>query len=827
MNPAGRLVYIPAMHRSWTLGLALVLASTPAFAQQQPPDAAASCATPDSIAILGNNRVSESTIRGQLAIAPGDRLTAADIQRAIRSLYSLGQFGDVRVDCVVQPGGRSRLAVHVSELPLLGQVTVSGAEVVPSRTVRDRITLVPGEPVNPAGVARARAAIDSVYESRGYFLSQVEVDSVREGDRLDLTFRVQEGGRLAISGLEVVGNARVPTSDIVGAMKSKPEGFLWYRKGTFEETEFAADVGQRIPALYASRGFIDAVVTQDTVVIDRRLGKALIRLTVEEGLQYRLGRFDVIGNQRFSAEEVRGYYPFGEDGPTITQRITNLVRRRHITEGVFDQARWEEATEGLRTAYSNEGYIFSQVNPVIERAVGPDSLPVVNMRWEIAEGNPAIVNRVEILGNDYTEEACIRRQLVTVPGAVFNRDLLIRSWQSIGNLGFFETPMTPPDVRPSQEKEGDVDIIFTVKEKRTGNVNFGASMGQGTGVGGFIGLDQPNLFGQCKRGSIQWQFGRYINDANVSYTDPAINGSLVSGTVQAYNTRSRYYIGDLGRSTRSGGSLRFGFPFRNSNFTRVFLSYGGESVSFGSEGLLGQVDSTLYRGSSFRSNVGLDVVRDTRIGLPFPVAGSSQSVSGQFNGGPLGGNTSFQRYTGEMKGYAPVASIGGGKPGSQPMEVVFGLTGKAGVLFGDPQQFFFSQKFSLGGVQYGEQLRGYPEFSITPDGYLGDSTDNQRASLNSFGNAFFTTTAELGLRVNSSLYVNAFFDAGNVWRRASDFNPTRLFRGAGIGVSTITPLGPLGLDYAYGFDRTARDPLTGIIRSAPKWQFHFRLGQMF
>ena len=117
---------------------------------------------------------------------------------------------------------------------------------------------------------------------------------------------------------------------------------------------------------------------------------------------------------------------------------------------------------------------------------------------------------------------------------------------------------------------------------------------------------------------------------------------------------------------------------------------------------------------------------------------------------------------------------------------MIGLTGRAGALFGDPGQFFFSQQFALGGVQYGEQLRGYPEFSITPNGFI-DSTDTYSASRNSFGNAFFTATAEVGLRLNASIYLNTFFDAGNVWDRVREFDPTRLYRGAGVGAGA----GPL------------------------------------
>ena len=134
-----------------------------------------------------------------------------------------------------------------------------------------------------------------------------------------------------------------------------------------------------------------------------------------------------------------------------------------------------------------------------------------------------------------------------------------------------------------------------------------------------------------------------------------------------------------------------------------------------------------------------------------------------------------------------------------------------------------SQSFSLGGVQYGNPLRGYEEFSITPRGYL-PGADQFQAQRSSFGNAFYTSTVELGLRVSQQLYMDAFYDAGNVWERPSDFDPTRLFRGAGFGASLVTPLGPLGVDLGYGFDRT--DALINGHKD-PKWQVHFKFGQIF
>lgn len=822
VNPTGPFVYIsqPMLRLTFAALALTALAGASPLAAQQPDDGR--CQTPDSIAVTGNRRVPASTILSDAGLQARTALNYPTLQRAIRGVFQGGQFDDVQLSCVLSSDAtRATLLIKVVERPLLADVDVSGPSEVSLRTVKDKVDLLIGRAVDPAAVAAVITRIDSVYQANGFYLAQVKPETTTVGEKIKLVFRVDEGRRLAISGVQVIGTRQVAASAVVKSMKTRPEGFWWWRKGAFDEDKYAGDLGERIPTLYAKQGFVDFQFLKDTLLVDRARGKGLVELTVNEGSRYNVGAFAVDGNKHFSTEDVQRYFPFTSGKPTLPQRVVGLVRRKPAASNLFDRTQWDDATQKVRTLYSNEGYIYAQVRSVAEPApLGPDSTPRVNLRWEITENQPAIINRVEILGNDYTNEACIRDQLFIVPGDVFNQDRLIRSYQSIANLGFFETPLPPPDTKPANDA-GDVDVIFRVKEKRTGNINFGASMGQGTGVGGFIGLEQPNLWGNCKRGSLQWQFGRYINDFNLSYTDPAIKRSRVSGTLSAYNSQARYRIADLGRSIRTGASLQVGFPMPNSRFTRLFVTYGAEAVKFGSDGLLGTVTTGTTCTRCFRSNVGLSLQRDTRVDMPFATQGSLQSIRADFNGGLLGGSSSFQRYYTEMRSYALLGSIGGKKPGSQPLKFLVGLSGKAGAVFGDPGAFFYSQSFSLGGVQFGESLRGYPEFSITPSGFSG-STGTYNAQRGSFGNSFFTSTAEVGLRVSQQLYLNVFYDAGNIWTHPREFDPSRLYRGAGVGASVVTPLGPLGLDWAYGFDRT---DLFG--RPDPKFQLHFRLGQFF
>lgn len=786
-------------------------------------DVTGRCATPDSIVIRGNSRIADQRIRTEAALTIGTPLNFPAIQRALKALYALNEFDDVAVGCDLESAaGKSLVVVTVKERVILGDLNVTGPKNVSPRSVRDKVDLLIGRPIDPLQVAKARARIDSLYESAGYYLARVTIDSTAMPDgKIGLTYRVDEGRRLAIAGIDILGNSQVKDGTVVGAMKTRPEGFWWFKKGEYNDDKYVGDLGERIPALYSRLGFVDMRIMKDTMQVDRDRGKGLVEITVDEGPRYRIGTFEIAGNRRFSTDELKRNYPFEGNDPTLSQRVKGLIKREAAApDGIFDQKKWDDAVEKVSTMYRDWGYLYARVNPVVDRKMGPDSIPTVNLRWEIDEKNPAIVNRIEIVGNDYTSDDCIRRQIFLVPGGVFSQQTLVRSYQSISNLNFFEAPMAFPDYRPVND-QGDVDIIFRVKEKRTGSINFGASMGQGgVGFGGFIGVEQPNLFGLCKKGQLNWQYGRYYNDFTATYSDPALKGTRISGALSAYRTQSRFIVGNLGQNVRTGASLRFGLPVPWSLFSTVAMSYNGESATFQS----GTISGGCSR-NCFRSNVGLEYTMDTRADMPFASSGALRSVTVDFSGGPLGGTVNFQRVTSEFRAYTPLAQFGGGGAAA-PMKIVMGMTARAGSLFGNSGPFFFQQQFSVGGVMYGQALRGYPEFSITPRGF-NPTTDQYRSDPSSFGNAFMTVTGELGLRVNQMFYLNAFADAGNNWASARQINPTRMFRSAGVGVSTVTPLGPLGLDMAYGFDRVSIDPLTNRAKPDPRWQFHFRLGQLF
>jgi outer membrane protein insertion porin family len=807
---------------SLSLGAALGGLATAAPAQVAPlaadGSAPAAGVRVDSVLVQGNQRVEASVIRVTSALEAGRSITATDIQSAIRRLMATGNFADVQVLSEGDPASGVTLTIRVQERPFISRIEFEGLERVSAKTVRDTVGLAENQPLSPNLVVKTEQMVRDLLAKEGVQLISIDTTlaPVREPEgAYRLTFNVREGNRLSVADIDFRGNEAFSDETLQESLKTRPEGFLWFRTGKFDRATFEEDLRTRLPEFYGERGYIDFAVVSDTLVVDPESGKARLVVEVRDGPQYRLGQFDIQGASRFPSDQLERIFrsqrrsvlglPFGGSD----QRAQGEV---------FDRAALDQATQRVRQMYNNEGYLYAQVVPKVERvpATEPGQSPTVNVTWAVSEHTPFYIDKVTIVGNTYTHESVIRERLLVYPGDVYNEERLLQSYQSLGALGFFETPLPTPDIRPDAES-GTVDIVFHVKEKQTGSINFGTAIGGGGygragGVSGFLGYSQPNLFGQAKQADLRAEYGYGRSSFQASYTDPNVLGTRNSASVSLFHTDDRYrgFSFTDGRYTRTGVSLRYGFPVFGMRWTRAFAGYSLSRYSYEARDADDCAGNIFCQPSAVASNLSLAVTRDTKNHPLFPTAGTRQNLSVEQVGGPLGGDGNFQKVTGEAEWWVPIGRVGGGTPGSRPIQFTFGLQARAGTVFGDASQFPL-QRFFLGGTQFGTPLRGYEESTLTPLGYF-DRRAPGISSAERLGDAFMVFTGETAVRFNDNLSLSLFADAGSIWNDPALIDPTRLFRSIGIGATIVTPFGPLGLDYAYGFDK-----------DDPGWKFHFKI----
>jgi outer membrane protein insertion porin family len=795
------------------LAASAVAALAPAPALAQAPSGQEATIRIDSLVARGMVRLAEADVVGVSGIRPGTLNSWIDIQRGIKNLWATGQYEDIEAS-LDSSTGRNVLIFEVAERAMTRLLRITGLESVSEDDVIDESGLQENVPLSRNAIARAHGFIQEELRRRGVPFARIEqrVQPV-PGDegRVDIVLEVEEGQRVTIAQVEFVGNGAFSDEDLRGAMGTKPEGFLWFRTGDYDDIEYEADLLESLPRYYHAAGYLDFAVVGDTLIVDPTTGKARIELQVEEGPQYRVADFQIEGNSAFETDQLEGY--FADESGGILSVLGFGDDEDDDAGRIFDLDSFEGAANRVRELYTNEGYLYAQLDSYWERTGEEvDGYPTVRAGWRIQEQSQAYVNRVIIAGNDFTHDRIIREKIFLLPGDVYSQARLLQSYQNIQSLGFFEAPLPAPSVRPDPET-GDVDIVFNVAEKQTGSVQFGTAVGGGVGLSGFLGYDQPNLFGQAKAGSIRWDFGRYINSFTLSVTDPALMQSTVSGSISLFNSTDRFYQFATGRRQRMGFSTRFGVPFPGSLRTRVFFGYSLSRTSYESfrssddQSLFGLPPGTL-------SSFSLGITRQTLNHPLFPTAGSMQTWNVELNGGPLGGAGDFIKHTGQAQWMIPVGGLGGDGVSPGGVQFALGLSLRGGALFGDASRFPF-ESFWMGGVQFGQPLRGYDETSITPTGYYAERGGGI-AQIDRLGNAYFSATAEYKAVINSNIGLSAFFDAGNLWDGPGDIDTSGLYRGAGFGVQLVTPFGPIGLDYAYGFDK-----------AEPGWQLHFKMGPNF
>jgi len=738
------------------------------------------------VVVEGARTLDPERVRALSGLAAGQRLTQRAIQRAIRSLWDTDLFDDVAL--TTRPAAIASAVVvvlHVDEAPVITAVEIRGPDKVKKKDVEAVVGLRRGDRLLRHKLHQVEIDIEGVYQSKGYYLAEARIEAARpQADSTAVEIRIREGRKVAIESVAFEGNEAFSDSRLRKALDTETKGFWPWQGGEFIETKWREDLARRLPDFYQQHGFLDMRVIGDSLRVDRRRGELHLIVRVEEGPRYTVGTVEIEGNTRFS----RG----------------DLSRFLRLQPGdVFDVSSVEKTEEDLGNLYADDGFIYARIEPV--RQVRPDTT-IIDLTWLIREGTPAEVAHVTIKGNTVTHESVIRRHLFVTPGERFRRTDIRNSLLALEGLGFFE-PGIVPTTKVADQETGNIDLTFEVRERRTGSLTLGAAIGGGTGLSGFLGYEQPNLFGQGKSGNVRWEFGSRNNNIELGYTDPVFRGRT-SLSVTFFDIHRRF-INTSFRQNAIGGSMRLGTPLPWDNATRLYYGYKWQRVDL--EAL--DEDDERFRGQYPRteSSVTLGLVRDTRLPRVHSIQGARHSLTADLAGGPLAGNVGFQKIQFESSWYAPTFSD----------RTVLNLSLEGGGI--NAYEFVpLTEQFLLGGTQFpAAGLRGYQENCVGVF-TAGSSLSGGSRCGDDRGNAYLLLTAEHFVKITDTIYVSGFYDAGNVWPEFPDITFGDLKRGAGVGVQIDLPgFGPLGLDYAYGFDR-----LDSRGQPDPGWQLHFRFGNL-
>jgi len=736
----------------------------------------ASAAQIDSLAVEGNLRSNAQLILATSGLRVGDELAPELARTAIRNIYALGVFSDVTIVKAPTTTGGLKITIRVQEFPVLNSLTITGARKIRENDLQGKVRIVSGQLVSSQALTRAVDDILSEYRKKGYYLATVDpVQTPAGAGAVNLDLRIDEGDRVQVERVRFLGAHAFPQAKLRDQMGTKEN--RWWRSADFDEDKFREDK-EKILAFYRKEGYREASIVKDSVYLGESKRNLYIDITVDEGLQYHYGHISWEGNVLIPDEQVR--------------------RLLHLTAGdVYNREAFDETIRRLASAYQEQGYWGVGIDPV-----ETPRQELIDVNFTITEGEPARVRFVDIVGNDKTKDKVIRRELALVPGDVFRRSDLERSQRNVFYLNFFEN--VTPDIKPLPT--GNVDVVFTVKEKPTGTVNMSVGYGQVDKWVGALGLTIPNLMGNGQELDFQWEFGQTRTSFSLSYMEPWVFDTPTSGTVTVFNTKQELDVTEESRGFGARLGRRLRWP---DDYSRAYVGYAIRRdrfqfpSSFTDEDKLSYVSDPNHP-SIFSSSINLGYARDSR-NLPiFPTRGSYLSYDLQIAGGPFGGDVAYRRHLVEGDYYLPLMDIRGWIP-SLALRTTFGQ-----ISTGDPANVPLSTRFRPGGISFDGQIRGYFDYGVGPRDAAGRATG---------GFTMLITSAEVSMPiVQQQIYAIAFADAGNAWRDLGELSLSDMRRSVGFGVRFILPLaGIIGLDFAYGFDRTAAE-------GGRQWTTHFQFG---
>jgi outer membrane protein insertion porin family len=725
--------------------LLLAQVASPAFAQT------AGGETVRRVVVQGNQRIEPSTVESYVTLKPGEPYDPGKVDQSLKNLFATGLFEDVAID---RDG--DTLVVKVKENPIINRIAFEGNRRITDETLNNEIQLRPRVVYTKARVQNAVSRILELYRRNGRYAAKVEPKIIElDQNRVDLVFEINEGPRTGVAGINFIGNKHFSDSTLRGVIQTKETA--WFRFLTSDDTYDPDRLNydqELLRRFYTARGYADFQVVSAVAELTPDGKDFFITFTMEEGQQYKFGKINLESRIKDLG----------------TARLQPLVQTK--SGQLYNADQIEQTVQKLTDEVGKEGYAFAQIEPVPTKH--PENL-TIDVNYQINEGPRVYVERIDIHGNVRTLDRVIRREFRLAEGDAFNTALLRRSQQNLRNLGFFETV----DVKTLQGSAPDKVIIdVNVVEKSTGELTFGAGYSTSDGVLGDIRLRERNLLGRGQDVSANVTLAQRRQYADVSFTEPYFLGRDLSAGFDVFWTQTDLQNSSSFDEQNEGFTLRAGYPLTENLRHLVRYTLRNDTIS--------NVDNSASvfikdeKGSRLTSAVGQTFSYDRRDTKFLPTSGYFIKLDEDVAG--LGGDNRYLRHEGRFDYYYPFTP-----------NVVLNLGVGGGYIFGYAgEKVHIANRFFIGGAT----LRGFQY------GGVGPRDKDTKDALG--GNAYYVGTAELrfpiGVPSELKVFGRTFVDVGTLTGidvhgpTLQDTGDIRM--GAGVGLSWLSPLGPLAIDLA-------------------------------
>ena len=828
--------------RRWILLLLLVLttAGQSVWAQMGPPAAdGADHYTLGGITVSGARYLDTNTLIALTGLKIGDPIVVPgeEIGKAIRKLWDQGILGDVSVSITKTEGSKIFLDFNLKERPRLSRFEFTGISKGQADELKNKIKLIRGKVVTDALLNNTKTQVKKFYTNKSYLDVKVNITQRPDStlsNSVVLIINVDKGDKIRIRDIAFEGNTAFTDRKLAGKLKKtkakKPYKLL--TSGKFQRSEYEEDKKKLID-FYNTQGYRDAIIVSDTLM--RQPDGLALRITVDEGPKYYIRNITWNGNYLYDDKTLAG--------------VLGIKRGSVYNKEELDKRiNYNPAGQDISSLYQNDGYLFFNIEPVETKVVG-DS---IDIEMRLSEGVQARVKDINIAGNTKTSDHVIRRELHTLPGDKFNRELLIRTQRQLATLGYFDPEKIGMNPVPNQA-DGTVDINYTVVEKPSDQITLSGGWGGYAGFIGTVGLVfnnfslrkagnlsnwRPVPAGDGQRLALNVQANGLLYQAySFSFTEPWLGGRKpnsfsfsLNKSVQRLGTtldaNNDQYIKSNSAAITLGRRLRWPddyFTLSNSlSFTQYqFNNYPLISADVPS----GKANNITFNTTLARNSI--DNPTYTRRGSSLSLSLSLTPPYSIFPGAHP--NTvewiEFHKWMFDASWFTPIAG-----------KLVLNTRAHFGFIgsYNSNRPYGPFERFKLGGSGLG--YGGASNFLVGTEyvGLRGYADPNDQAALPtakqgaSGGIVYNKYVMELRYPVSlnpaATVYVLTFAEAGNAFNAYSEYNPYKLYRSAGVGARIfMSAFGLLGFDYGYGFDTV---PAVGTSEAvAPTGRFHFIIGQ--